>query len=520
MRGNRRLWVAATVAGVLVALGVLAVNPVSLIAGIGLGLWLLTQQIAFHRATGTVTDVDRSVASARSRLGVDEPTVVHLQVDAPKALPFDLRVSPHLSPGLTKRIPDPVVTLGSGDRDERAEFVVRGAVAERATVGPLAVAFRDAGGFFADEIQWGDAVTIDVQPYASQSLHVGAGGEPLITLYGEHGTDRAGSGLEPYEVREYAPGDNLSRIDWKATARLGHPHVREYEQMAVNETALVVDHRATMGRGIQARTKLDSLREVALSYVGSAERFNDPLGLYTVGDDGVTTGRPPAASVQQYSDARRVIRGLVPTTPKTKSTESDRSNTFSPGRARELAARLDGTPLEATLGPYFESRDGYVRRLDARPLFRTVKLARSRLRANSWTVILTDDTDRTEVYEATKLARRNGGKVLVFLTPSTVYEPGALDRLDEAYREYRDFEEFRQSLARMDRVSAFEVAPTDRLEAVLRRRIRTDDVRYRRPGTTRTTTARPLSRDEPEPKATASDLRRVRQLTREDTDDE
>jgi uncharacterized protein (DUF58 family) len=518
MRGNRRLWVSTTVAGALVALGVLAENPMSLIAGVGLGLWLLTHQIAFHRATGAVTDADRSVASARCRLGVDEPTVVHLQVDAPTALPFDLRVSPRLSPGLTQREPNPVVTLDAGERDESAEFVVRGQIAERATVGPLAVAFRDSGDFFADEIQWDDAVTIDVQPYASQSLHVGAGGEPLITLYGEHGTDRAGSGLEPYEVREYAPGDTLSRIDWKATARLGHPHVREYEQMAIDETALVVDHRATMGQGIQARTKLDSLREVALSYVGSAESFNDPLGIYTVGDDGVTTGRPPAASAQQYSDARRVIRDLAPTTPKT--TGPDRSKTFSPSRARELAARLDGTRLGTTLGPYFESRDGYVRRLDDRPLFRTVKLARSRLRANAWTVILTDDTDRTEVYEATKLARRNGGKVLVFLTPSTVYEPGALDRLDEAYREYSDFEEFRQSLARMDRVSAFEVAPTDRLEAVLRRRIRTDDARYRRPGTTRTATARPSSGDEPEPKATASDLRRVRQLTQEGTDDE
>jgi hypothetical protein len=50
-----------------------------------------------------------------------------------------------------------------------------------------------------------------------------------------------------------------------------------------------------------------------------------------------------------------------------------------------------------------------------------------------------------------------------------LYEPGGLDDLERAYERYLGFEEFRTSLARLDRVSAFEVAPGDRLDAVIDR---------------------------------------------------
>jgi len=85
-------------------------------------------------------------------------------------------------------------------------------------------------------------------------------------------------------------------------------------------------------------------------------------------------------------------------------------------------------------------------------------------------VILTDDERETEVREAVKLARRIGtgdGGVLVFLAPTSLYEPGSLADLDAAYDRYADFERFRRSLAAIDGVSAYEVGPADRLDAVL-----------------------------------------------------
>jgi hypothetical protein len=134
-----------------------------------------------------------------------------------------------------------------------------------------------------------------------------------------------------------------------------------------------------------------------------------------------------------------------------------------------LTAQLtdDQTSFGRTLRPYFAATDEYVHRLVAHPLVRTVRLAQSHCRADSWTVIVTDDTDRTGIYEAVKAARQNGSQVLVFLAPSVLYEPGGLDSIDRAYDHYQDFEQFRRSLGRFERVSVFEVAPGERLRAVL-----------------------------------------------------
>ncbi|MFC7019236.1 MULTISPECIES: hypothetical protein [Haloarcula] len=57
--------------------------------------------------------------------------------------------------------------------------------------------------------------------------------------------------------------------------------------------------------------------------------------------------------------------------------------------------------------------------------------------------------------------------MVVFLTPSVLYDLDTLGDLDDAYRRYTAFEEFRRELAALERVSAFEVGPSDRLSAVL-----------------------------------------------------
>ena len=100
-------------------------------------------------------------------------------------------------------------------------------------------------------------------------------------------------------------------------------------------------------------------------------------------------------------------------------------------------------------------------------MFATARTRLRRLRGTSWTVLLTDDTHRTETRETAKLARRGSGRCLVFLTPTVLFEPGGLADLESAYARYREFEEFRRGLDSLDRVRAFEVAPGDRIGALL-----------------------------------------------------
>jgi uncharacterized protein (DUF58 family) len=49
------------------------------------------------------------------------------------------------------------------------------------------------------------------------------------------------SGLEFYGMREYAPGDDLRRIVWRATARTGKVMVREAEQGITDRITLIID---------------------------------------------------------------------------------------------------------------------------------------------------------------------------------------------------------------------------------------------------------------------------------------
>lgn len=224
-----------------------------------------------------------------------------------------------------------------------------------------------------------------------------------------------------------------------------------------------MDHRHTTNVGQVGETALDYLRQVALAFLASAYELGDPLGIYTVGDDGVTHRHPPESSANQYATVRSSLHGLAPTAPESMGPESATDGIGrSPAAARRAAEKLrDGSAFCSTLRPSFEHRDAYVDRIEADPLFHVASVLLSRLSGSLWTVILTDDARRTEVTEAVEVARRGDDNVLVFLAPRVLFEPGGFTDLEDAYARYVAFEEFRRDLSRLDRVSAFEVDPGD-----------------------------------------------------------
>ncbi|WP_436932587.1 DUF58 domain-containing protein [Halosimplex halobium] len=322
---------------------------------------------------------------------------------------------------------------------------------------------------FEESITVGPTATVTVQPRGSRNLHVGEGGNPVAAGIGEHETGQTGSGLEPEEVRQYVPGDTIRNIDWKATARLGEPHVREFETETDRETVLFVDHRASLQTSQTGETKLDYLRQIGLGFVENAREHTDPIGCYTIGDEGLTGSFRPSADVDQQLSIRQHLQSIEPTDQS--ETENHQSSPTEPTRAQQLQQRLtvDETAFGEQLAPYFDRPNAYVEQVLDRPLLSAIQSATARLDGTSWSVILTDDQERTELREAVKLARRSQGRVLVFIAPTVLYEPGGLGNLDDAYDRYMDFEQFRQSLASMDRVTAFEVGPADRMSAVLAR---------------------------------------------------
>ncbi|NUB91472.1 DUF58 domain-containing protein [Haloterrigena sp. SYSU A121-1] len=478
MKPTRRLWAVASLAAFLAGVAVVTARPL-LLGGAGLvGSWIVARQYRFYRTLEETVDalaVEQSAARAgvrtgetvpvtlSARLAAPSPLAVAIEGGLPTAAAADDSLSLSLDPttsATTRTVDVTWPTAGHHRFDE-----------------PTVTA---TDGFLRETVSLGTAPTVTVEPRGPRTIHVGEGGDRITMAYGEHEAGRLGSGIEPAELREYMPGDTADRIDWKATARLATPHVREYEAETDRRTLLVVDHRASLATGRPDETELDYLREVALATAASAHRLGDPVGLRTVGDEGITFRLDPTTTPVAYDRIRRRLLDLEPTTDpsaaggigrksRRRRTPPLRSSGFTAAdaRAKRIGLGDDDDRFAATLRPFYAAREGYRERIESDPLYGAVRRAHSGNTEGLWTILFTDDSRPSELRETVKLARGNGNSVLVLLAPTVLYEPDGLADVEDAYDRYVEFEDLRRDLARMSRVTALEVGPQDRLSTVL-----------------------------------------------------
>ncbi|MEF8861880.1 MAG: DUF58 domain-containing protein [Haloarculaceae archaeon] len=474
MYPTRRAATVGLAAAALAGLALLLARPALLYAAAGLLGWLLVASADLLRETRRL---DRALSVEEDvdpgTVVTDDPVTVTLEVSLAAASPLSLRV--RADPPVAARVEgEPTASLPAGGTDAATTFTVRVGVAGRHEFGRPTVEVTGPRGLFRTTRRLESGLTLAVDPRAPRNVHVGTGGEEVATAFGEHEAGRLGSGLDPAELREYHPGDAAGRIDWKATARLASPYVREFEAETDRTTALLVDHRDSTATGRPGERELDFLREVALAFLASARALSDPLGCYAVGDGGATAVHPPGTTATAYTTVRRTLEALEPTESEGEL-GGDGGGPLggragrSPSDARRAAATLagDDSAFGRRLRPLFEAADPYVDRVTEDPLFATARTRLTRLRGTTWTVLLTDDARPTEVRETVKVARRGSGRCLVFLAPTVLFEPGGLADLEAAYGRYLEFEGFRRELAALDRVRAFEVAPGDRIGALL-----------------------------------------------------
>lgn len=472
MQVTRRFWLVAAVGLTLAVGGVIADRGVLVAGSAGLSAWLLARQYRFATALGTTLDaleIDQRIAVRR--VFTDEPVDVTLAATLGTDSPLAIQVTANPPVSMTgSTAAHRTCGVPPADRTATTTFTATASVAGAFTFDAPEIRVASPDGFFTETLTRGPTPTVTVDPRVPRDLQISAGGDQLAVAYGEHEAGRIGSGLEPAEVRQYVSGDAANRIDWKTTARLNQLFVREYDPETDRTTMLVIDHRAVMSVGPQGQTKLDYAREATLALVEHARELDDPFGCYTVGDEGITSIREPATGTQQFRALRETLLGLAPTTAQSGGTHSQ--NARAPARARRIATVLgdDTSPYGTTLAPFFRESTAYVERLEADPLFNTTRHNVTRFTGSVFTIFVTDDSRRAELREAIKLARRGDDAVLVLLTPSVLFESGRLTDLEVAYERYVEFEEFRRSLARLDRVQAYEIAPGDRLGRILTHR--------------------------------------------------
>lgn len=120
-----------------------------------------------------------------------------------------------------------------------------------------------------------------------------------------------GHGSEPGETREYAPGDDVRRIDWNVTARMQQVHLRESIADRELELHLVCDLSASLGFGTVRTTKRELLVSAATAVALLAGRSGNRVGaVMGVGDQQVVI---PARTGRDALMA--VLHTMVATTP-------------------------------------------------------------------------------------------------------------------------------------------------------------------------------------------------------------
>lgn len=117
-----------------------------------------------------------------------------------------------------------------------------------------------------------------VQVKAKMALHAHEKVRGL--LEGEYGSVFKGRSMDFDDLREYAPGDDVKDIDWKATARSGATLIRRYVAVRKHNILLVVD----TGRNMAATSSDgDNKRDVAVMAAGVisyiALKHGDLVGL-------------------------------------------------------------------------------------------------------------------------------------------------------------------------------------------------------------------------------------------------
>lgn len=131
---------------------------------------------------------------------------------------------------------------------------------------------------------------------------------PRNDMAGDWAGHDKGTGYEFWGLRKYLPGDSWSRIDWKARARSGELHVREFLKDSAYNLLLICDISPSMHFG----NKFALARDLVTSLAYAALRTNNPCGLLLFSDK-VLTWHPPGAAPGQF---HRIVNAIqqVPAT--------------------------------------------------------------------------------------------------------------------------------------------------------------------------------------------------------------
>ncbi len=126
-------------------------------------------------------------------------------------------------------------------------------------------------------------------------------------LAGMHRNPHRGSSVEFAEYKEYAPGDDIRHIDWRAYGRIDRYYVKQFEDETNVRAYMLLDSSGSMSFSFEgAPTKLLYASTLLASLAHVLLRQGDAPGLLTF-DDRPRNWLPPSSSRKQLNDICTVL---------------------------------------------------------------------------------------------------------------------------------------------------------------------------------------------------------------------
>ena len=236
-------------------------------------------------------------------------------------------------------------------------------------------------------------------------------------ISGQHRSPFHGFNIEFASYREYTPGDDLRRLDWRVFARSDRHYVKLYEEESNVRVTFVVDASASMNyRGSSPLSKFDYAATLVVSLAMLLTRQQDPVGMVLF-DDASRSNLPPNATQGQVI----VMAGLLERCKPSRTTELG-------GLLRSLTGQLRRRSILVVVSDLFTDLDAFYDGLN-------------RLRFQGHEVLVMQVLDRDEVelpFDGPTIFRDIEGEEELFAEPWAFrrsYQQAMAEFLDGVRRE-------------------------------------------------------------------------------------
>jgi uncharacterized protein (DUF58 family) len=248
---------------------------------------------------------ERAFAGRAATVGVEvaAPLGVVLRCALADDPPADVIAEPPLFP---------VLDLGGGGRVERA-YAIRPQRRGDRRFGELVALVASPLGLLRrrHRAAGGDQV-LRVYPDTTRLLHPAAlDPKRVLAALGVKPAPRRGDGMDFDSLRDYQPGDDPRRVDWRATARRGRLVTRQFQHERNHTVLIAVDASRLMAAEVDGRSKLDHAIDAGLALAYAALQAGDRVGLIAF-DRELRGFAAPRAQRRQLGVLIDLLRPLEP----------------------------------------------------------------------------------------------------------------------------------------------------------------------------------------------------------------